>query len=274
MATAKGRETSAVVVRTRALRESDLVVVLVTPELGKVACIARGARKSRKRFAGGLPIGAIGEARIAPGRGSLEVLEAFVPQRDHSRLGRDLEVFAYVAYLCELADELSADSERDPALFAILVDAIEQCMVGGAQAAILRAFELRLLASLGLLPELETCAVCGDAVGGANHVPFDLQRGGALCLKHQGGARLESRALLELARTLLEDGGNCALEDRGLGPGIRRGLRDLCLALIRRQLRRPLRSVAFFAQLPKPGSASPDRALDALVGDAATDEEE
>lgn len=246
---ARGEAHSAVVIRTHALRESDLVVVLMTPTFGKVSCIARGARKSRRRFAGGLPLGAMGEARIAPGRGSLSVLEGFVPQRDHSRLGRDLEVFAYVAYLCELSDELSVDGERDATLFAILVDAIEACMVDGAHPALLRAFELRLLASLGLLPELVSCAVCGQARAPGELVPFDVQRGGALCLKHAGAARKEQTALLELAQSLLQDGGKRALSDRGLGPGVRRGLRDLCLGLLKRQLRRPLRSIAFFAQV-------------------------
>ena len=239
----------AVVVRTRALRESDLVVVLVTPNLGKVSCIARGARKSRKRFAGGLPVGAVGEARVAPGRGSLWVLEGFVPQRDHGHLGRDLELFAYVAYLCELADELSVEHERDATLFAILVEAIELCTSAGCDPARLRAFELRLLASLGLLPELGACAVCGDDVTPGKEVPVDIERGGVMCLKHEGGARRYPRELLELARELLEDGGKRALGDRGYELGVRRSLRDLCAVLIRRQLRRPLRSLDFFKEL-------------------------
>jgi DNA repair protein RecO (recombination protein O) len=242
----------------------------MTAHLGKIACIARGARRSKKRFAGGLPVGAIGEARIAPGRGSLAVLEGFAPQRDHSRLGRDLEVFAYVAYVCELLDELSVEGGQDTTLFAIVVEAIELCMVDGAHPAVLRAFELRLLAALGLMPELESCAVCGEPCAEGATLPFDLLRGGALCLRHAAGAQAQPRALLELARALLGDGGKRALEDRNLGPGLRRGLRDLCLTLIKAQLRRPLRSISFFQQLKVSGGA---KTQEAAASDGEGEEE-
>ena len=64
--------TPAIVLRTHAAREADLIVVLLTAARGRVECHARGARKSRRRFPGGLPTGARGEATIGPlRRGSL-----------------------------------------------------------------------------------------------------------------------------------------------------------------------------------------------------------
>ena len=43
-----------VVLKTSPLRESDLLVVLYTQTHGRVAAVARGARKSVRRFAGAL----------------------------------------------------------------------------------------------------------------------------------------------------------------------------------------------------------------------------
>ncbi|MCA9684374.1 MAG: DNA repair protein RecO, partial [Myxococcales bacterium] len=135
--------TPAVVLRTRPLREADLVVILLTPGRGKLDCVARGARRSRKRFPGGLPTGARGEATLGNPRGSLIPLEQFSSSFDHSGLGRNLESFAYVNYLCELGDRLITGSAPDPTAFALLCEAIEAALAQ-PEAGLLRRFELGL----------------------------------------------------------------------------------------------------------------------------------
>jgi DNA repair protein RecO (recombination protein O) len=251
--------TPAVVLRTRPLRESDLIVVLLTPGHGKIDCVARGARRSRRRFPGGLPAGARGEAGVARGRGSLATLSSFAPTVDHGVLGRDLEVFAYVAYLCELTDQLVGGSAADPATFARLCEAIEAACEG-PEPALLRRFELGLLDALGLLPALDRCSVCGSpAHANEEGVAFALARGGVLCLAHARVARRIPAPVLELATVLLHGApearaGAYAAAERDT----RRGLRDLCRELIHPHLRAPLRSLAFFAQI----SAKPGKAID------------
>lgn len=244
--------TPSVVLRTRALRESDLIVILLTPGHGKIDCIARGARRSRRRFPGGLPVGARGEAGIGQGRGSLLPLVSFTASSDHSRLGRDLETFAYVSYVCELADQLVGGSMADPTCFGRLCEAIEDA-IARPEPSVLRRFELGLLDAVGLLPALERCGVCdqpalADEGGG---VPFSAERGGVACLAHGRGARRVPAEVLALALALLHDEPEARRAHfDGAEREIRRGLRDLCRDLLRPQLRGSLRSLAFFAQLP------------------------
>jgi DNA repair protein RecO (recombination protein O) len=259
--------TPAVVLRTRALRESDLIVVLLTPGRGKVDCIARGARRSRRRFPGGLPVGARGEVGLDLGRGSLAVLLSFTPSFDHSGLGRDLEAFAYVAYLCELSDQLVGGSAADPTTFGRLCEAIEDAMTDGGtgaqvnKPALLRRYELGLLDGLGHLPALEHCSVCGEpADASEDGVAFSLARGGVACPAHASGARRLPSQALGLAATLLH--GSPEARERAYAEAeraIRRDLRDLCRELIQPHLRAPLRSLAFFAQIAtKPTPKRPD----------------
>lgn len=247
-------EVPAVILRTRALRESDLIVVLLTPDRGKVDCIARGARRSRKRFPGGLPSGGRGVAVIESGRGSLAVLSSFSPTVDHGVLGRSLEIFAYVNYLCELADHFVEGGGADPAMFAGLCEALEDAIEHAASPlgpAVLRRFELGLLDGFGLLPALRSCSVCGSPRHETDEgVAFSRERGGVLCLAHARMAPRISAELLELAEILL----HAPPEQRASSyaaapPGTRRQLRDLCRELIYPHLRAPLRSLAFFAQI-------------------------
>jgi DNA repair protein RecO (recombination protein O) len=238
------------------LREADLIVVLLTPGRGKIDCIARAARRSRKRFPGGLPAGARGEARLDErGSGSLVPLLGFSPTSDHGQLGRDLELFAYVAYLCELTDQLVGEAIPDPTLFARLCEAIATAMEA-TRPQLLRRYELALLDELGLLPALSRCSVCGSPVDEqSSGVAFSQDRGGALCLAHSRMARRIPTTVLELARALVDTDASAAAVAYGEADAdTRRGLRDLCRESIGPHLRGPLHSLGFFAQIAKPSS--------------------
>jgi DNA repair protein RecO (recombination protein O) len=251
-------ETSpAIVLRTRPLGESDLLVVLLTPEHGKVEAAARGARNSKRRFPGGLPSGLRGLATITRGRGTLARLERFEASVDHSPVGRDLDRFAYVAYLCELSDELVLGRHPDPLVFAALCTALEAVIGGAPRPVQLRRYELALLAGLGLLPALVDCCACGEPVPreAGDLVAFDAGRGGVLCLVHGRGALRLPAAVVAAAQRLVQGENLGPLEDAPIEE--RRALRDLTLAALKAHLRRPLQSLGFFAALARPLSPSP-----------------
>ena len=246
----------AVVLRTRPLGESDLLVVLLTPDQGKVETAARGARNSKRRFPGGLPSGLRGLAGIARGRGTLARLERFEATADSSAIGRDLDRFAYVAYLCELTDELVLARHPDPLIFAALCTALSAVIGGVPRPGELRRYELALLHALGLLPALELCCACGAAaLASAEGVAFDVARGGVLCLAHDRGATHVPEQVLQAARELANGADPGPLDQAS--PEARRALRDLTQTALRAHLRRPLRSLAFFAALPRGDHGAP-----------------
>lgn len=232
--------------------DADLLVTLLTPQLGKIRAAASNARKSKRRFAGGLPGGAMGEATLTPGRrGGLWRLESFRTLADLTALGRDLDRFAYVAYLCELTDALVAEPEPDPRRFAALAEAIAELVSAGARASVLRRAELVLLDTLGLLPSLYLCVECGRELEDDLPVAFVADPGGVLCAEHPSVATAAPMGTFALARTLLSSATpQHAWAQADAAPREqRRALRDLTAALFRPQLRRPLRSLAFLAQV-------------------------
>jgi DNA repair protein RecO (recombination protein O) len=247
----QSQPTPAVILRTRPLGEADLIAIVLTPEQGKLETAAARARNSKRRFAGGLSPGMRGVAAIARGRGALMRLESFDATAAHAAVGADLTRFAYVAYLCELTDELVLARHPDPELFAALCLALEQVIAGAPQALHLRQYELALLRCLGMSPALAQCCVCGSGIAAdsADSVAFDGPRGGALCLEHEHGApRLPAAALAAIRH--LEDGGDPGA--LATAPAaVRRALRDAIQSIVRSHLRRPLRAQAFFAALPR-----------------------
>ncbi|WP_434416209.1 DNA repair protein RecO [Nannocystis pusilla] len=249
----QSQSTPAVILRTRPLGEADLIAIVLTPEQGKLETAAARARNSKKRFAGGLSPGMRGVAAIARGRGALLRLESFDATAAHAPVGADLTRFAYVAYLCELTDELVLARHPDPELFAALCLALEQVIGGAPQALHLRQYELALLRCLGLSPALTSCCVCGSEIGGEDSAAFDGPRGGVLCLEHERGApRLPMAALAAIQH--LEAGGDPAAL-ASAPAGLRRAVRDAIQSIVRSHLRRPLHAQAFFAALPRDAGA-------------------
>lgn len=234
------------------------MVVLLTPDLGKIRTAANNARRSKRRFAGGLPVGALGEVSVTRRReGSLWRLDGFRSVAEVSGLGRDLTRFAYVNYLCELTDVLVVEPESDARRFAALAEAIGESLRAQPRPAVMRRFELRLLDSLGLLPTLEACCVCGEPTGGTE-IAFSAGRGGALCLVHGVGAQRVPSETIALAVALHRDDAPQAAWDAATAADgqVRKALRDLVQSVVRPHLRRPLRSLEFLASLGRrPGRA-------------------
>jgi|HubBroStandDraft_6_1064221.scaffolds.fasta_scaffold134313_2 DNA repair protein RecO (recombination protein O) len=168
-----------VVLRTTPLRESDLLVVLLTTEHGKLTAVARGGRKSQRRFAGTLQLLVLGRYQLARSRGELWTLEAGDVVRDWTQLASDVVAVAHASYIAELAGALLPAEQPEPAALELVVALWDSLAEGGPSPAALRATELALLDLAGHQPALDACAACGrsDVAGGV----FDPTRGGAIC---------------------------------------------------------------------------------------------
>jgi DNA repair protein RecO (recombination protein O) len=239
--------TDAIVVRVVDYGEADRVATLVTRSSGKVSALARGARRSRKRFGGALELFGAGEAVLVERRGDLWTLETLHSRRGFPRLALDVARVAHGAYLCELVRELLPDRAADEPAYLLLEEALGALDGGEPSAVLLRAFELKLLEVLGLGPSLDRCVGCG-APGAAGDA-FDARGGGLACraCRQREGLPLPptARAALIAARDApLARAGEVAFDDADA-----LAARDALQALLGEHLHRPLRSVEFIAKL-------------------------
>jgi DNA repair protein RecO (recombination protein O) len=192
--------TPAVVVRTRAFGESDKIVTFLTRDRGKVAGIAKGAQRSKRRFVNVLePFTHVDVTlRLRPHR-DLAFVNACVLRDAPIAIARDLLKFAYGSYVLELTDRMVREHEAGPETYELVRDAIALLEQGEAEPGVLRAFELHLLRLTGYEPELDRCRRCGTGVASGTTMYVHPARGGVLCARCRGEGRAyqASPAVLE-----------------------------------------------------------------------------
>lgn len=185
--------------------EADCVVRLLTSARGRVSAFARGARASRRRFPG-LMAPALGRAMLAPRRGDMLDLRELDVDSQLMALATDLRAWGFAGYVVELAERFIPEGAPLPDFFAVVKDTLRGLARHGGKAAILRAFELRLLDELGVLPDLS------DAVDdpGLPVVAYDPARGHLLA-HEQGGAIPFSDDARQAALFLLQSDADAAV---------------------------------------------------------------
>jgi DNA repair protein RecO (recombination protein O) len=243
--------TTAIVLRAVNYGEADRVVTLFGRATGRVSALARGARKSQRRFAGGLGLCSVGEVSLRERSGAdLFTLESFEVRASHASFGSDVARMAHAAYVAELVSKLSAPRQADIAVYDWLATFLDLLDAEGATAERLRVFELGLLGRLGFGPMVEACGACGGARSGPPPVDYrwDPERGGVVCRAcgRTGRPMREQvrETLVRLASTSLADASS-----EPVPPDINRGCREALLEIVKHHISGPLHSLEFIAKL-------------------------
>jgi DNA repair protein RecO (recombination protein O) len=174
--------TRALVLRSFDYAESDRIVHLYTEALGRVSAIAKGARRSRRRFPGGLELLSVSDVRIvASPRASLLRLESARLVQSYEGLVTDLRRFAVGCQLAEMLDRFTADGDPNPRLFQFAVGVLGVLRDDEPDPLFRVLVVAKTLAWFGYEPRLERCGSCGRALLQGCPASFDPRQGGALC---------------------------------------------------------------------------------------------
>jgi DNA repair protein RecO (recombination protein O) len=180
--------TEGIVLQAWDLGEHDRLVTLYTRDHGRLAAVARGARRLRSRFAGALELFTWGDVVgfEREGRGLVR-LDHFDIREPFRRLRDDLERLGQGARMIEAVARLIAERDAQQLCFALLLRALRALEADAAPARVQLAFALRLLDLLGHRPRLDRCGRCGRPVG-TEGVQFDATEGHVLCERCRGAA--------------------------------------------------------------------------------------
>ncbi|MDQ7843781.1 MAG: DNA repair protein RecO [Armatimonadota bacterium] len=171
----------AIVLRRANLGEADRIVTLYTREHGKVAAVAKGARKPGSRFVGRLELFTHLRALLARGR-TLDVVSQVEVVEPFAAIRGDLGRMGAASFIVEVADRATPEREPFPVLYRALRDALLAAAEGDAGLAA-AWFAAQVLALSGYGPVTDRCVVCQRPITGG--AAFSAALGGALCGPHR-----------------------------------------------------------------------------------------
>ena len=143
-----------ILLRTQPLTETSLIVDWLTPVFGRIATVAKGARRPKSPFAGKLDLFYEADFSFTRSRrGDLHALREVSLRKTNSALREDLLKLQQAAYAAAFIVQTTEVETPLPGVFELFREFLESLCAREPSPQIIFAFELKMLRELGLEPE-------------------------------------------------------------------------------------------------------------------------
>jgi DNA repair protein RecO (recombination protein O) len=188
--------TAGSILRTRPLTETSLIVHWLTPDFGRIATVAKGARRPKSPFLGRLDLFYEADFSFSRSRHSdLHILREAVLRETHGAIRGDILKLRQAAYAGAFIEQATETETALPAVFELLRGFLGCLCRQNPAAQLVFAFEIKLLQELGLNPDLQK----SNLTAGAKQIVREFLKNGwqaCLQLKLAGAQTSELRQFL------------------------------------------------------------------------------
>jgi DNA repair protein RecO (recombination protein O) len=175
-------KTEGIVLRSQNYLESSKIVTIYGKESGKISLLAKGARRPKSQFGGGVDLlQHVALVYYHKDTRSLQTLSQVDILCHYKTLYRDLKRLSIALAAAEFVDRMEFKESTNPGLFAALLSAIEAIEKAHIPELILYQFLWRWLESAGFKPRLRRCQSCGSIPDRDATVCFQIAAGRYTC---------------------------------------------------------------------------------------------
>lgn len=156
----------------------DKMVTMLTPNLGKISCAAKGARRQSSSLLAGTQLFCFGDYLLYQGTNtyhinSCETIEMFYSLRT------DLDKLKYAMHIQKIISEVTEENENSYRILQLLLNTLYMIAETDQDLDfILSVFKLRLLCLLGYTPRINGCLRCQTK---EKLTHFSLRDNGFIC---------------------------------------------------------------------------------------------
>lgn len=199
--------TEAIVLCTRDYGESDRLVSFHTASCGRIRGIAKGARRSRKRFANTFEPFSLVELEWRE-KNSLCWIEACKLIEPYIAMRADIERWGLAALFSEIILEMVPECEPQQELFLLHRETLGRLEKDKDPQNVIILSLLRFQSIQGYMPPLDCCAVCHRVLKSSTKWHWETGRGKLVCPDHYQEAKgytvldLGTLALINHARKI------------------------------------------------------------------------
>lgn len=145
-----------IILRTRPLTETSVIVNWLTPDFGRVSTVAKGARRAKSPFTGKLDLFYVADFTFTRSqRSELHALREIKLRELNTALREDIGWLKQASYAAALIEHATERETPLPTIFNLLRGLLEHLPKHPPQPRTTYAFELKLLDELGMRPDLD-----------------------------------------------------------------------------------------------------------------------
>lgn len=171
-------KTKGIIIAENNLGDFDKMLTMLTPGLGKISCVAKGARRPKSALLGGTQLFCFGEYVMFSGTNtyhinSCETIEIFY------KIRTDLDKLKYAIHIDKIIQDVTQENQNSYKILQLFLNTLYIISETDKDLEfILSIFKFRLLSLLGFFPKIEKCLVCGEH---ENLNFFSIQQNGFKC---------------------------------------------------------------------------------------------
>ena len=174
----------ALILKSQNYAENDKLLTVLAGDRGIMSVMAKGVRKMTSKNAASVQPFCYSTLELAS-KGDLYTLKTAVCTHSFPNLAREPEVYALACYFAESAMCFLVGGTGEPEVLRLLLNALYllENDTDKPQWLIKSAYELKLTALAGFLPDFDACENCGRALDGeqSGAAAFDMANDICLC---------------------------------------------------------------------------------------------
>ena len=171
--------TEGIVLKAVRYKDNDLILTIFTRKLGKIAALAKGAKKNKSSLLSSSQLFSYSNYTLKK-HGNMYRVNQSDTIKSFYDLSYDLEAFSYATYITMLVESSTLENQTNNRLFVLLAQTLYLYTLDNVDKQfITRAFELKFLDYIGFKPIINRCVSCGEK--NSNNFVFNSYEGGILC---------------------------------------------------------------------------------------------
>ena len=171
--------TQGIVLKAVRYKDNDLILTIFTRKLGKIAALAKGAKKNKSSLLSSSQLFSYSNYTLKRHGHMYRVNQSDIIKSFYD-LSYDLEAFSYATYITKLVESSTLENQTNNRLFVLLAQTLYLYTLDNIDKQfVTRAFELKFLDYIGFKPIVNRCVNCGEK--NSNNFVFNAYEGGILC---------------------------------------------------------------------------------------------
>lgn len=171
-------KTKGIIIAENIMSDFDKMLTILTPNLGKIECVAKGARRPKSLLMAGTQFLCFGDYLLYKGgdgysMNSCETLELFYNIRI------DLDKLKYAVYITKIINDVTTENQNNYKILQLYLNTLYVISNTDKDLELITSiFRLRLLSIIGYKPEINECKICKVK---ENFTKFSIKDNGFKC---------------------------------------------------------------------------------------------